>query len=102
MFDLARLAVLSLSGMSRLVDRLVREGLVERQRAAEDGRGSYVTLTAIGQERFAAAHATHLDGIRRLFLARLVPGDLQALAACWERLVPGIAARVRTVPPADT
>jgi DNA-binding MarR family transcriptional regulator len=45
---LARDVMLSRTGLTRLVDRLEREGLVRREAAPEDRRGSYVVLTAAG------------------------------------------------------
>jgi len=60
MSDLADLVILSRSGLTRLVDRLEREGLLERQSCASDARGSFASLTAAGRRKLAAARATHL------------------------------------------
>jgi DNA-binding MarR family transcriptional regulator len=91
MTDLSRNVLLSPSGLTRLVDRLEREGLVGRERCPEDGRGYYAVLTDAGDQRLQEARATHLAGVRRLFLDRLGADDLQRLAAYWELLVPGSA-----------
>jgi DNA-binding MarR family transcriptional regulator len=91
MSDLSRSALVSPSGVTRLVDRLEREGLVGRERCPEDGRGYYAVLTESGERRLREARKTHLAGVRRLFLDRLVDDDLRRLAAYWERLVPGAA-----------
>jgi DNA-binding MarR family transcriptional regulator len=91
MSDLSRSVLLSPSGMTRLVDRLQREGLVGRERCAEDGRGYYAVLTEAGGRRLREARATHLAGVRRLFLDRLCADDLRRLAAYWDLLVPGAA-----------
>jgi DNA-binding MarR family transcriptional regulator len=91
MTDLSRSVLLSASGMTRLVDRLEREGLVGRERCPEDGRGYFAVLTDEGDRRLQAARATHLAGVRRLFLDRLDDDDLRRLAAYWELLVPGSA-----------
>jgi DNA-binding MarR family transcriptional regulator len=91
MSDLSRSVLLSPSGMTRLVDRLQREGLVGRERCAEDGRGFYAVLTETGGRRLREARATHLAGVRRLFLDRLGADDLRRLAAYWDLLVPGAA-----------
>jgi len=91
MSDLSRSVLLSPSGMTRLVDRLQREGLVGRERCAEDGRGYYAVLTEAGGRRLREARATHLAGVRRLFLDRLGADDLRRLAAYWDLLVPGAA-----------
>ncbi len=91
MADLSRSVLLSASGVTRLVDRLEREGLVCRERCAEDGRGYWAVLTETGDRRLQEARATHLAGVRRLFLGRLDDDDLERLAAYWELLVPGSA-----------
>ena len=97
MSDLARNVVLSLSGVSHLVARLERAGLVERQRAREDGRGNYARLTERGRERLAAAHQTHLSGVRAAFLDHFEPSELDQLAQFWECLVPGTRQAIRKV-----
>ena len=48
-------------------------------------------LTDAGDRRLQEARATHLAGVRRLFLDQLGADDLQRLAAYWELLVPGAA-----------
>ena len=91
MTELSRSVLLSASGVSRLVDRLVRDGYVRRERCALDGRGLFATLTAAGSRKLRDARSTHLEGVRRLFLGHLNAADLMRLAACWERMLPGAA-----------
>jgi DNA-binding MarR family transcriptional regulator len=91
MTDLSRSVLLSPSGVTRLVDRLEREGLVARERCAEDGRGYNAVLTGAGEARLQRARQTHLSGVRRLFLDKLSDEDLLQLAAYWDKLVPGAA-----------
>jgi DNA-binding MarR family transcriptional regulator len=91
MAELAGSVLLSRSGLTRLCDRLVRQGLVEREAAPDDARGAYAVITPLGRERFRAAHATHLAGVRERFTDRLGPEDLERLAAVWERVLPGAA-----------
>ena len=86
MSELASSALLSLSGMTRLVDRLVDAGLVERERCDEDKRVLYARPTRAGSALFATARATHLRGIRELYLDRFSEGDLGRLAEVWQRL----------------
>ncbi len=105
MTDLSRSVLLSPSGVTRLVDRLEREGLVGRERCPEDGRGYFAVLTEAGDRRLQDARATHLAGVRRLFLDQLADADLRRLAGYWDRLVPGAAgtdAEWRTAPGAAT
>ena len=89
MSDLSRSVLLSASGVSRLVDRLERDGLVRRERCSADGRGYWAVLTSAGERAFAEARATHLAGVRDLFLRHFTDADLTRLAEYWERLAPG-------------
>jgi DNA-binding MarR family transcriptional regulator len=68
--DLAESVHLSQSALSRLVDRLVKNALVERCACDMDRRGIYVVLTAEGQRRQAEAAVTHRDVLARLLPAR--------------------------------
>jgi DNA-binding MarR family transcriptional regulator len=86
MSELADSVLLSPSGLTRLVDRLCRDGLVERVRCDDDARGSFAVLTARGRARFDEARETHLGGVRRLFLAHLSTGEQRDLANTWERI----------------
>jgi DNA-binding MarR family transcriptional regulator len=88
MCDLAEQSQLSRSGLTRLADRLEKEGLLERCSCEHDARGSYACLTELGRERFHAACATHQAVVREQFLSRFSPGELRALADMWERITP--------------
>jgi DNA-binding MarR family transcriptional regulator len=68
--DLAESVHLSQSALSRLVDRLVKNALVERCACDNDRRGIYVVLTAEGQRRQAEAAVTHRDVLARMLPAR--------------------------------
>ncbi len=76
---LADSLLLSKSGVTRLVDRLVDDGLVERTSCSGDGRGAEATLTGLGLARLRAAAPTHLAGIRAYFFDAVDPADLPAL-----------------------
>jgi DNA-binding MarR family transcriptional regulator len=91
MIELAEALIVSQSGVTRLVDRLERSGLVRRERCPTDARGLFAVLTDAGLAALAEARPTHLGGVRRLFLDRLETGDREGLAATWERLQPGAA-----------
>jgi DNA-binding MarR family transcriptional regulator len=90
MSDLAATVILSRSGLTRLVDRLEREGLIERQSCPSDARGSFASLTPAGRRKLAAARATHLAGVRSMFLDHFTPEEQEVLGAAWERLLPGV------------
>jgi DNA-binding MarR family transcriptional regulator len=91
MSDLADSVILSRSGLTRLVDRMEREGLIERQSCPSDARGSFATLTAAGRRKLTAARATHLAGVRSMFLDHFTPEEQEVLGAAWERVLPGVA-----------
>jgi DNA-binding MarR family transcriptional regulator len=74
---LAERVLLSRSGITRLVDRLVAGGMVERSACPTDARGAMAAITPAGLDRLRAASVTHLDGVHRLFLD-VIPGDEQA------------------------
>jgi DNA-binding MarR family transcriptional regulator len=85
MSEIAHRTLLSRSGCTRLVDRLVRLGYLARSADSADGRGTYARLTDAGLEKIKAARVTHHEGIRRFFLDRLTTTDLIALGDIWTR-----------------
>ena len=87
MGELADRLLLSRSGITRLVDRLARQGLLERERCEDDGRGYYALLTPLGRKTLAATRPAHLAGVRRRFIDRLEPDEIDALGAIWGRLL---------------
>jgi DNA-binding MarR family transcriptional regulator len=91
MAELADGVLLSRSGMTRLVDRLEREGLIERDPCTDDGRGTFAVLTDKGEALLDEARPTHLDGVRERFLRHFEADELTAVAGYWERVLPGAA-----------
>src|SRR5437867_12121473 len=79
MTDLAARALISLSGMTRRVARLVEEGLVRRANADADGRGVVVALTDAGVARLTETAPVHLRGVSELFVAKLDEQELAVL-----------------------
>jgi DNA-binding MarR family transcriptional regulator len=88
MCELAEQAQLSRSGLTRLVDRLQGEGLLERCSCNHDARGSYACLTEAGRERLEEARVTHLGVVRMQFFSHFSEHELGALADMWERIAP--------------
>jgi DNA-binding MarR family transcriptional regulator len=88
MCDLAEQAQLSRSGLTRLVDRLERDHLLERCSCVHDARGSYACLTDLGRERLEQARGTHLAVVREHFFSRFSETELGALADLWGRIAP--------------
>ncbi|WP_246080335.1 MarR family winged helix-turn-helix transcriptional regulator [Nonomuraea mesophila] len=86
MNDLADRVLLSRSGLTRLIDRLQRDGLVARQACADDARGLFAVLTERGASRLAEATPTYLRGIRTQFLDMLGPDELGEVRAMLAKL----------------
>lgn len=76
---LAEEVLLSKSGVTRLIDRLVQDGLVERSACLADARGAEAVLTERGLDRLRAASRTHLRGISEHFLAVMDATSLETL-----------------------
>ena len=89
MAELAEGVLLSRSGMTRLVDRLERDGLLTRDACDDDGRGTFAVLTDKGEACLAEARRTHLDGVRDRFLRHFEADELRTLAELWDRVLPG-------------
>src|SRR3954452_11692539 len=87
MSHLADAVLLSRSGLTRLVTRLVEQGLIERDECKNDARGSFAVITDQGRERLHEARRTHRAGVRERFLDRLSPRDLSQLAKVWAKLL---------------
>jgi DNA-binding MarR family transcriptional regulator len=87
MSALAERVLLSRSGLTRLIDRLVAEGLIERLACDDDARGSYALLTPAGNELVARAKPSHLAMVRERFLRHFSEDELTELAERWARLV---------------
>jgi DNA-binding MarR family transcriptional regulator len=83
MSELAEEVLLSRSGLTRVVDRLERRGLVTRIPSDDDGRGSFARLTADGGRLVSDARRTHLAGVRRHFTSHLGSSGMAALAGAW-------------------
>src|SRR5437763_12151167 len=86
MTDLAARALISRSGMTRRVARLVGEGLVRRADVDADGRGVVVALTDAGMARLAETAPVHARGVSELFVARLDEEELAILARVLEKV----------------
>jgi DNA-binding MarR family transcriptional regulator len=93
MCDLADSILLSRSGLTRLIDRLERDGLIQRESCSSDARGAYAVLTAEGEAKLHAAKATHRAAVRRLFLEHFSADELDSLASLLGRALPGVVGR---------
>ena len=78
---------LSRTGITRLLDRMERDGLITRMVSATDRRRFDVSLTPPGRQRFEQAWPGHADGIGRYFVQPLTPRDVGDLARILDRLI---------------
>ncbi len=90
---LADRVLLSRSGITRLVDRLEADGMVERFACPTDARGSMASITHLGVTRLRAASKTHLDGVRRYFLDVIASEDQAVMRRSLERVADGLTGR---------
>jgi DNA-binding MarR family transcriptional regulator len=89
MLDLTNLVLLSKSGVTRLIDRMQQEGLVERQACETDRRVVYAAITSKGQRVLREATPAFLEGIERYFSHHLSDADVRALRRVLRKLLVG-------------
>src|SRR3989442_7801299 len=87
MTELADRALISRSGMSRRVARLVDAGLVRRDKADSDARGVVVALTEAGIARLTETVPVHARGISKLFVAQLDDQELALLERALNKVI---------------
>lgn len=90
--DLAEVLPITRSGVTRLIDRLERDGIVERRSCATDGRGNFVALTPPGEKVFRQAGRVHLRGIDEHLGSKLTPDEMAELRRIMTKLAAGIDA----------
>ena len=76
MTDLAGQTSLSTSGVTRVVDRMDRDGLVRREACASDRRSSYAVITDAGLARLQEVLPGHLELVQQWFVGQLAPAQL--------------------------
>ncbi len=86
MGELAEQIVLSSGGVTRLVDRLVGEGLVERRDCPTDRRVQYAAITEAGRNRLGEALEVHVADISDEFTGRMSPEELDVVVSVMDRL----------------
>jgi DNA-binding MarR family transcriptional regulator len=87
MTELAERVLLSRSGVTRLVDRLERDGLVRREACDTDARGLFAVLTDAGYDRLRTAAGTHLRGVETYVIGRLSSEELSQLGRLLDKLL---------------
>jgi DNA-binding MarR family transcriptional regulator len=88
MSELADAVLLSRSGVTRVVDRMVRAGLVRREACPTDRRSMYAALTTKGKRALAQARPVHLRGVAEHFGRYLSDEEAKTLAAALGRMFP--------------
>jgi DNA-binding MarR family transcriptional regulator len=93
MTELADRVLLSRSGLTRLADRLEREGLLRREACPNDARGTLAVLTDAGLQRLREAWPTHLRGVQQHVTGQLTADEIRQLSALMGKLVADGASR---------
>lgn len=86
LFELGRGVLLSQPALSRLVERLVERGLVERTADPEDGRGVRLTLSEAGREHQRRVGGRHAVDVARAVTAALTDEEMRQLEAIGRKL----------------
>jgi DNA-binding MarR family transcriptional regulator len=84
--DLAVASTLTKSGLTRAVDRLEMEGLIERRVCASDGRGQLIVLTPKGRQTLRRAAPEFFRAVARHFADHLSERELDVLTSPLERI----------------
>ena len=97
MTELAAQTLVSRSGLTRRLDRLVQSGLVARRNCPTDRRGVYAVITSEGRARLDAAAPIHVQGVRRHFLDQVRSQDLCALARSLDAVIASAEGRTAAI-----
>lgn len=84
--DLAKATALSLSRISRVVDSLVKRGLVQKSKCESDGRAANASLTDAGRAKLAGAYPGHLARVRSHLFDHLTPDEVRGAGPILARL----------------
>jgi DNA-binding MarR family transcriptional regulator len=92
-----RLSVLSArmlweqSRLSHHITRMQRRGLVNREEAPDDGRGSVIVLTRAGMQAIRTAAPKHVAAVRAHMIDRLTADEIRVLGDITEKIVSGLS-----------
>lgn len=87
--DLADRVLYSRSGLTRLIDRMEKAGLVCREPCADDRRGTFAVLTPAGKRELRRAAPTHLRGIEEHFFSKISEDEIALLGRAMGRVLEG-------------
>lgn len=88
--DLNRHILLTQPSVSRLVDRLVAQGLLDKERDPGDARGAVIHMTDAGYELYRKVATQHAASIARIVGGALDADELERLTEICEKLRAGI------------
>lgn len=87
--DLADRVLYSRSGLTRLIDRMEKAGLVSREPCADDRRGTFAVLTAQGRNEFVRAAPTYVSAIEQCFFSKLSGDEIAVIGEAMGKLIEG-------------
>jgi DNA-binding MarR family transcriptional regulator len=96
MSELARSALLSRSGLTRLVDKLEKEDLIRRKACPSDGRVQHAELTDKGVETLRKIWPVYRTGIAKYFAAHVSEAEARQLTAILGRIRAGLEPAAKT------
>jgi DNA-binding MarR family transcriptional regulator len=85
-FEIEQKTLLAQYNLSRLIDRLEREGLITRELCADDARGQWVVITETGRATQARTWKVYAQAIQRHVGEKLEDKAAKALADLLGRL----------------
>jgi DNA-binding MarR family transcriptional regulator len=87
MGQLGSVAAVSRTRVSRVVDELVRAGLVSREPNPDDGRSAFAALTPAGRAALRKAAPTYVAAVQREFADHLTVREAQVLAGALRKVL---------------
>lgn len=87
--DLADRVLYSRSGLTRLMDRMEKAGLVCREPCADDKRGTFAVLTPLGKRELRRSASTHLRGIDEHFFSKLSEDEIAIIGPAMSKVLEG-------------
>ncbi len=91
LFELASALGWEKSRLSHHVARMAERGLVKKEKCGDDRRGAFVVVTRRGRQAIKAAAPRHVEAVRRLFIDRLTPQQLEAVGAAAETVLAALS-----------
>ena len=91
MTELGDVAVVSRTRASRVVDELVRAGMVAREPHPDDGRSAFAALTPAGRAALRKAAPTYVAAVRREFADHLTARESEVLAGALAKVLAAAA-----------